>query len=42
VLPFLAAPLLKGFLNSSETEYQQLLENRKTEVADFMISAIKI
>jgi AcrR family transcriptional regulator len=42
ILPFLAAPLLKGFLNSSETEYQLLLENRKTEVADFIISAIKI
>lgn len=42
VLPFLAAPLLKGFLNIDDKNYNQLLENRKTEVADFIINAIKI
>lgn len=42
VLPFLAAPLLKGFLNINDKNYNQLLENRKTEVADFIINAIKI
>jgi AcrR family transcriptional regulator len=41
ILPFLAAPLLKGFLNLDDEKYLQLLENRKTEVADFIISAIK-
>lgn len=40
-LPFLAAPLLKGILNTSESDYEQLLENRKTEVANFIINAIK-
>ena len=42
VLPFLAAPLLKGFLNIDNDDYQQLLENRKTEVSDFIINAIKL
>lgn len=42
VLPFLAAPLLKGFLNIDDSNYKLLLENRKTEVADFIINAIKI
>ncbi len=42
ILPFLAAPLLKGFLTINDDDYQQLLENRKTEVADFIINAIKV
>lgn len=42
ILPFLAAPLLKSFLTINDTEYQQLLENRKTEVADFIINSIKV
>ena len=42
ILPFLAAPLLKGFLTINDADYQQLLENRKTEVADFIINAIKV
>jgi len=42
ILPFLAAPLLKGFLTINDKEYQQLLENRKNEVADFIINAIKV
>jgi len=42
MLPFLAAHLLKGFLTINDKEYQQLLENRKTEVADFIINAIKV
>ncbi len=42
MLPFLAAPLLKGFLNIDNDAYQQLLENRKTEVADFITNALKI
>lgn len=41
ILPFLAAPLLKGFLNIEDANYKELLENRKTEVADFIINAIK-
>lgn len=42
ILPFLAAPLLKGLLTINDEGYKQLLENRKTEVADFIINAIKI
>lgn len=42
VFPFIAAPLLKGFLDVDDANYQQLIEKRKTEVADFIINAIKI
>lgn len=42
ILPFIAAPLLKGFLTIDDANYQQLLEDRKTEVAEFIINAIKI
>lgn len=41
ILPFVAAPLIKGFLKIEDNSYQQILENRKTEVADFIIHAIK-
>jgi len=42
IFPFIAAPLLKGFTNVNDTEYKQLMEERKTEVADFIINSIKI
>ena len=42
IFPFIAAPLFKGFLNLSNEEYQLMLENRKTEVAEFIINAIKV
>lgn len=42
VFPFVARPLLMAFTNTDNDTYQQLLENRKTEVADFIINAIKI
>lgn len=42
ILPFLAAPLLKNFLTLNDQDYQKLLENRKKEVADFIINSIKI
>jgi len=42
MLPFIAAPLLKGFLTIDDASFQQLLEERKTEVAAFIINAIKI
>lgn len=41
-LPFLAAPLLKGFLKVDEDAYQNLLQNRKNDVAEFIINAIKL
>jgi len=42
IFPFIAAPLLKGFANVNNTEYKQLMEERKTEVAEFIINSIKI
>ncbi len=42
IFPFIGAPLLKGFINIDDKNYKQLLEQRKTEVADFIINAIKI
>ncbi len=42
LFPFLAAPLIKGFLQITDTNYQDLLEKRKTEVADFIIDSIQL
>ena len=42
IFPFVGAPLLKGFINIGNKEYNQLIEERKTAVADFIINAIKI
>jgi len=42
VFPFIGAPLLKGFTKLSQDDYNALLEERKTAVADFIINAIKI
>lgn len=41
LFPFLAAPLLKEFIKMDDKAYHQLMEERKTEVADFIINAIK-
>ncbi len=42
IFPFIAAPLLKGFLNINNEEYMQLLEARKTEASTFIINSIKV
>lgn len=42
VFPFIGANLIKTMLNASESDYNQLIEARKTEVANFIIYAIKI
>lgn len=42
IFPFIAAPLLKGFLKQDDAHYKQLIEERKTAVADFIINAIKL
>ena len=42
IFPFIGAPLLKGFINAEDKVYKQLMEDRKTEVADFIINAIKV
>lgn len=42
VFPFLAAPLIKVFLKYDAFTYQNMIEHRKTEVAEFIINSIKI
>jgi len=42
IFPFIAAPLLKGFVGTNDSEYKQLMEERKAEVADFIIQSIKL
>ena len=42
IFPFVASPLLKVITNTDETAFQHLMEERKTEVADFIINSIKI
>jgi AcrR family transcriptional regulator len=42
IFPFVASPLLKGILKVSDAEYNLLIDQRKTEVAEFIINAIKI
>lgn len=42
IFPFIAAPLIKGVINTDDKDYKKLMEDRKTEVADFIINAIKI
>lgn len=42
IFPFIGAPLLKGFVNVNDVTYQQFMEDRKTEVSDFIINSIKL
>lgn len=41
IFPFIASPLLKGFLSLNDIEFKQLMEERTTEVSNFIINAIK-
>ena len=41
VFPFVAKPLLMAFTSTDNDAYNQLMEKRKTEVADFIINSIK-
>ena len=41
IFPFIASQLLKGFLTVNDEEYKQLLEERTTEVSNFIINGIK-
>ncbi|GGK37127.1 MULTISPECIES: TetR/AcrR family transcriptional regulator [Flavobacteriaceae] len=41
IFPFIASPLLKGFLKVNDENYKQLMEERATEVSNFIINAIK-
>ena len=42
IFPFIGAPLLKGFINTTDKEYKAILEHRKTDVSDFLIQSIKL
>ena len=42
VFPFIGAPLIKGFINSTDKKYKTILEHRKTDVSDFIIQSIKL
>lgn len=41
VFPFVAKPLLMAFTNTDSDAYNQLMEKRSTEVAEFIINSIK-
>lgn len=41
IFPFVAKPLIKAFANIDNEDYKQLMVNRKTEVANFIINSIK-
>lgn len=42
IFPFIGEPLLMALVNVDKESYNILLENRKTEVAEFIINSIKI
>ena len=42
IFPFIGAPLIKVFFNLDEKAFDKLLEDRKTEVAEFIINSIKV
>ncbi|QJP34716.1 TetR/AcrR family transcriptional regulator [Nonlabens sp. Ci31] len=41
IFPFLGKPLIKAFTDKDEKAYLKFVEDRKTEVANFIINAIK-
>lgn len=42
IFPFIARPMIKGFMQMDEKNYLAMIQKRKTEVAAFIIDAIKI
>ncbi len=42
IFPFIGEPLLMALVNVDKESYYKILENRKTEVAEFIINSIKI
>ena len=42
IFPFLAKPMIKGLMQVDDKAYMAMIEKRKKEVAQFIISAIKI
>jgi TetR/AcrR family transcriptional regulator len=41
IFPFIGKPLLKVFLNTDEEQFKKIMEERKYEVATFIINSIK-
>ena len=41
IFPFVAAPLIKGFLKIDNNGFKQIMEQRKTSVSQFIINSIK-
>jgi len=41
IFPFIASPLIKAFINCDDEAFKQIIDDRKTEVADFIINSIK-
>lgn len=41
IFPFIASPLVKAFTNTNDKEFKQLINDRKIEVANFIINSIK-
>lgn len=41
IFPFVATPLIKGFLKIDDKEFKQLMEQRKIAVSEFIINSIK-
>ncbi|MCB0462128.1 MAG: TetR/AcrR family transcriptional regulator [Flavobacteriaceae bacterium] len=41
IFPFVAKPLVMAFTNTDDKSYKQLMEDRKTEVSNFIINSIK-
>lgn len=41
IFPFVAKPLVKAFIKTDDNGFKQLMEQRKIEVSEFVISAIK-
>ena len=42
IFPFIATPLIKAFANVNDKEFKLLMNERKTEVSDFIINSIKV
>lgn len=41
IFPFTASPLIRAFMNIDDEAFKQIIDDRKTEVADFIINSIK-
>lgn len=42
IFPFIARPMIKGLMQLDDRTYMAMIQKRKTEVAHFIISAIKL